>query len=793
MLNWLANFQIEKISFFIGFVAALIFVLAINRIIKLLPDLKKFLMGYLYNYKKIRLTNVREAILNEAFSRAQTNHLTKNLFSLDEILIEPSFLVQPDINLDDNFLFKSEIPSVVPFIPEYPILSRNFNVPRIKISEITQTNANIVVCGLPGSGKTVALSHLVSQLIQNNNKELSKNITPIFLSVHDIGLNSTQSPISDLIIKPLMAKIHGISFKQLQNYINNEIDSHNCILILDGLDELHPEDYDKFTDFLKNIFHESPTLQIITTSTPFYFGDLLKIGFIPIFISEWSTTQTQNFYEKWHSLWNNYVEKSASTAISTPNTLIKAWTSARLHPMSPLEYTLYMWGASSGDSSGFEVSSLLNSYIDRLIPEKEHQKKLTTSAIECLKKRTPIIGSDQKLDEFEYFTELGLILKAKNGKFAFRNSTIMAFLAFKQNEENHLILADNDLSWAAIIAYFGYLSGETEKLIDPTKVANNIDSLLISIYRTGYLLKISKPDSQFRTILIKKLINHIYDKKIVFSIRLMALAALLQSNDPNIPSFVKQLLSNNEQDFIQIALFAIGSMNKNSSFIKEIIPITKNPSLNLRKLAYLVLTTFDEEIAINELGKALLSEDEKIRQLIAESFSFNNPKGEEILKEAISLEDIVVRRSAIFGLIKLNNNWARKTLKTLAVEDNQWVIRNAALQATEFLERETLLLPKSTYPLHQNPWLIKFAGEHNLGVSPGKPTAGILLMALSSESSKDVVNATRLMIQDYNEKILESLIEKLESIKDQQIIDQILLTLFLIGNSKNSNNSNSEI
>ena len=140
--------------------------------------------------------------------------------------------------------------------------------------------------------------------------------------------------------------------------------------------------------------------------------------------------------------------------------------------------------------------------------------------------------------------------------------------------------------------------------------------------------------------------------------------------------------------------------------------------------------------------------------------------------------------------MKLNNDWAKDTLKTLSIEDNQWVIRNAALQASEFLSKENPLIPEKTPPLHQNSWLRKFAGENNLGVAPGKPTVHILKMAITSEDSKTISNAAKLMMQENNSEIIVDLKNKLSTIKDQQIIDQILFTLFTISNSKNSVDSN---
>jgi len=204
----------------------------------------------------------------------------------------------------------------------------------------------------------------------------------------------------------------------------------------------------------------------------------------------------------------------------------------------------------------------------------------------------------------------------------------------------------------------------------------------------------------------------------------------------------------------------------------------------MQKIICLALSTFDEETAIHELARILLNAEEKVRQLVAECLAFNPSNGTEILQEAVTMDDIVVRRSAINGLVKLNNLWAIQTLKNLMIQDSQWVVRNSATQALEYLEAENPCIPDRKLPLSETPWLIEFAGNQNLGVSIDQSVAPILLLALESQNKKDVYKALMYSTQDANQETITKMIDIATKSPDQALVNQIFITLYLLRNLK---------
>jgi hypothetical protein len=79
---------------------------------------------------------------------------------------------------------------------------------------------------------------------------------------------------------------------------------------------------------------------------------------------------------------------------------------------------------------------------------------------------------------------------------------------------------------------------------------------------------------------------------------------------------------------------------------------------------------------------------------------------------------------------RINEPWAEEMLNNLQVLDDQWVVRNAALEVVEERQKPNPHIPKRLPPPSESPWLIAFAGKQGLGISPDKPPTDVLLLAL---------------------------------------------------------------
>jgi HEAT repeat protein len=137
--------------------------------------------------------------------------------------------------------------------------------------------------------------------------------------------------------------------------------------------------------------------------------------------------------------------------------------------------------------------------------------------------------------------------------------------------------------------------------------------------------------------------------------------------------------------------------------------------------------------ALELVANTLLNADEDLRRVAAESLANDPGEGHAMLKDGTTLKDILLRRAVVFGLARVNEPWADELLQKIQIEDEQWVVRNAASQVLDSRTNFNLRIPHPLKQPSESPWLIQFAGKQGVGISPGSPATDLLLAALKSD------------------------------------------------------------
>jgi hypothetical protein len=134
---------------------------------------------------------------------------------------------------------------------------------------------------------------------------------------------------------------------------------------------------------------------------------------------------------------------------------------------------------------------------------------------------------------------------------------------------------------------------------------------------------------------------------------------------------------------------------------------------------------------------ALLEANDEVRRAAAEALAQHPAEGYPVLKDGTTFEDVQVRRAVVFGLARIHEPWAEEIIATIQTEDEQWVVRNAAIQMIEDQKLAKAALPKDLPPIHEMPWLIAFAGERGMGLSPGQSGWDMLEVALREGTEEE--------------------------------------------------------
>ncbi|PKO18380.1 MAG: hypothetical protein CVU39_02785 [Chloroflexi bacterium HGW-Chloroflexi-10] len=767
MLNWLRHFELERVSFLFGVIIATIFWWVFTKAKIIFPPIKIFIKNQLKSFRQNQISGVYLAVKTEALQRAQSNHLANILFSLDEIIIEPKLIVQPMIdNEEDHSFFDSEIANLVPYTPENPFLSRNYGVPKITILQSLQKNANIVITGLSGMGKSVTLAHLVSSIARDL-PECGELIGKAPLYFHILDTDILQNPkqsLFDACYKALVNKIPVSVVPRLAKFIQTEVSDNNAILIIDGIDELPQNEFDIAVNFIEDIHNNFPNIQIILSATPFYLGKLLHLNFIPLTLAAWSNMDISIYYDKWSRYWYEQVLQNNSEAKYFINQrLLSNWISVNLKPLTALEYTLFIWGALSGNLRGDSTLSIYESFYTRILGTKYSPDNLATFGDAFIEKQSHYIKpSDLKNEILNPLISIGAIRENHNGTVSFNHPDLLGFIAsLAQIISSPVKGIDEILRWSLSYSYWGFrVSREANNSWLEELILEEKPPLQAHLLAISFWLRHAQQKLPWRNSLIKKLIQFIQNKRLPFSIRVRYITAFMMANDPSTTLFIRQMMSQPDNALKIISALAIGVGAPDPSLIGDLVNACDQKDAQIQKYSMIGLSTYNDDVALHTIARLLLQAEETVRQLAAEVLANIPPQGEEILKDAITMDDILVRRSAIFGLVKLPELWAFEILQKLSVEDSQWVVRIAAAQALEFLDQKNVFSPQKILPYFDNQWLIKFAGQENIGISPLDSPIPVLLKALNNGAENDRCKAIEFLQRMPNESVITAIYQQ---------------------------------
>jgi hypothetical protein len=332
--------------------------------------------------------------------------------------------------------------------------------------------------------------------------------------------------------------------------------------------------------------------------------------------------------------------------------------------------------------------------------------------------------------------------------------------SFNQNfDETELTL---DFSWSLDLATLRYSAAQNKAdLLIKGVLESSFPPLYNNLLTVSRWISTTPRNYEWKTKVLQKLGGILSFENLPSSARARILASFITSNDPSIQIFLKQLLDSSNPEVRLLSFLGIGVIGGKKHY-NELLDGLADPDQSVRNAACLALSVLDYNMAQQTVFDLFQKGDEGMRQTAAEYLASLHGEGPELLIEALSSEDLILRRASVIGLARIKEDWVIPQLEKIAIEDGQWVVRNAAGQLLEFLEKTKYpYSPVPISPPHETPWLISFASLYGVGLSIDQPITEMLLLALE--------NGTQ-------EEQLASL-EYLKTIDDEGVIKNLLKTI----------------
>ena len=804
-----SGFSIDAISFWVGAAVASAFWVMIGLARPLLKQI------YADWQKKREEAAVRGSKNVESYHRenilqkAQGMHLAAPLFSLDEILLVPRLLAPPPQTSisDDETVNQDQTNLTVPYLPQDSTLSAFYQTETLAIPEALSGGTNLAIVGDAGVGKTVALAYIASLTAKRDPSmgDLAEAV-PFLLHVADLSLSDKEpEDILDPIIEFIVEDASLFNAPRLPKFARLSFSSGNALLLLDGLDELPPSEIEKTVLYLAKLLKTYPKTRVITTASLEYLDKLTRLNFVPLTIQTWNAAKQKEFLNKWGTLWKNHVALEAWVQAGPEQVdpvLLNTWLSIKAETLSPLELTLKTWGAYAGDGRGATALSAIETHLRRLAPEDipfdalemlAMQASLTTKPIFDSRKAHDWIksfeppeeilleeeieveeGEESKTEEkkdseavavpkrglLEKMAQSGLLVEHRDHQMRFAHPIFAGFLAGK-NLSNYNV--DERLTgqpfWSGKTLTMHYLAsaGDAASPLADSLLRMPDPVLERNLISMGKWLRDAPRSSAWRGKVLTSLAKLLQDDTQPLGLRGQIIAALARSGDPSVAALFRQLLQSQSVYIVQLAALGSGLMRDKKAVqpLEESFQKIRN-TYTISAVA-LALASIGTDAALNALATALMQGEENLRRAAAEAFANHPAEGWGMLKEALEIDDILVRRSAVYGLARVNEDWANELLALVQVEDSEWAVRDVAANILEKAQNKTLRAPHRLPPPSESPWLIAFAGKQGMGIPAGTPATDILLLALKSEDADEQLAALAYLRRTPSKGVINAL------------------------------------
>ncbi len=733
---------------------------------------------------------VEVRIRNDVIRHAQKNHFASQLFSLDEIVIPPRLLAPPALvepGVQPPYLDITE--QIIPYMPDAPELASFYGAPTLTMMQALRGSTHLAILGFPGSGKTIALSYLAIQIARQESRSPEhKRLLPVYVHANDVLLPSDKT--ADNILAPLLVAIarvcRSVQIGRLEKHLKGILESGNLLVLYDGLDELSPREIDKHVSYLEQILTKYPQIRIVTAISPIYFGDLTRLNFVPMAIVNWGDTERREFINRWSEMWITKIEPLSRDPGDIDPILLNAWLINDNTILSPLEQTLKVWGVYAGDLRGAMPLDWIEAFIQRMsgylaegrpaleilagrsILEQSPAFSVRDAGVwlRVLEPRLPEETGDvassvpvepegQTAHTPEKTTRTtpnpirdsnvvpaligsGFLVERAGERLSIFHPLIHSYLAAhhiakKVGEIDNLVSVPWYTAWHAQ----GFLSAQHN--LSPTEfkyfTENPKEPLCREIIFAARWLRYSPEQGGWRSEITRKLIKILQGDESAIGLKARAALGLALSGNADLESIFRQFLSSPDASNRQVAALICGLL-RDAKSINDLVALLADSNRNVRRAACLSLVAVGHKNAMEAVAELLLHGDDDQRRSAAEAMANNVEEGHPTLQEGASYEDVSVRRAVVFGLRRARLPWAIELLQKMQLHDTQWLVKDSAAHALEEIALPDPRLPKALPELSQSPWVISFAGERGIGVSPGRPALDLLMQAIKEGSEE---------------------------------------------------------
>jgi HEAT repeat protein len=368
------------------------------------------------------------------------------------------------------------------------------------------------------------------------------------------------------------------------------------------------------------------------------------------------------------------------------------------------------------------------------------------------KKEAAIVSQGERI--VGILMNAGLMVRHSAGKMRFTNPVLLGYLSAQCLSPEEVSALTARLDWSAATQALRFVAAGNPRApwIAPVLQSGSAP-LHQGILTAARWLPDVPATAEWRTAVMRQLVSHIQNESLPVGVRARCAAAFIVSRDPSSAKLFRQLLTSHSSVIRRIAAMACGTLGLTAA-MNDILGLLADPDVVVRNTACVAIGALPGEQSLSTIVEIMLQSDEELRRIAAETLALRPIDGDKLLEEASTSEDLLVRRAAVAGLQQIREDWSRQLLEKVAIEDSQWIVRNAASQALETFEQRNPFVPRPLSAPSEVPWLINFASRLGLGILPDKPATDVLLAALKTGEIDEQMGALEYLRNEADDGVI---------------------------------------
>nr|MBN1229996.1 HEAT repeat domain-containing protein [Anaerolineae bacterium] len=712
-------------------------------------------------------------------------HVAGHLVPLEQIAVMPRFYklrepYQPDEE-DDSTAYDGPL-NLIPLTPNWPQFFAPYRIDGIPLQHLLRGSDNVLILGLPGSGRTVALALTAILLARQNEARqpgglLDEVLLPMWvhmadvdLSTHGLGLdvsaepsegqeaeakegtNGTTQVIEVDPLSPLLAAARtrlGMLAGRAVGAIRGQFAAGCGVILIDGWDELPQPERQQAVEWLRVLMETYPGNRIVMTGPARGYGPLQALGFAPVHIMPWDKLEYAECGKLWSNAWPEIGGTRGAPALEPePERLRLAVRGNRAR--SPLDVTLKIWATFARDDPGLGRVGWYEAYVNRVSPAAEFRPALEKIALQAddstgitVEEATALVAEAHKAaitkpaispPDFIYdvVIKTHLLSEHPGERLTVTHPVIGAYLmaeglrnhSFVESLLDGRIVSDYVLSF---MAQTKDLAPYVEERMNERRTVRQDKLLAVATWVTDAPSK-----APWRGEVFKRLAQALLTPNQYPEVRERVMAALVASRDANVRYIFQQGIKHDDIRVRVLSILGLGSIGDPEMAV-VLGNLLEEEDENVEIAATLALGALQSKAALNEfMVQELLVGREMPRRAAAEMMSSNLAgEGHEVLREAARENEAAARKAAVYGLWRAGpEDWVMELLDDMERHDPEWLVRVTATSALEALREDKQITPKRPVLPEETGWLETWLFKRNESLAPGPQGISQMIRAL---------------------------------------------------------------